>query len=398
MSRIREHRESKTHNEVENLRRRFNQMDESRSKPVNEQRKSEFTRRDDSEEIWEKDTYELSDLVSNTEVCIHCMGNKCKRMNEEGHKNVFFPRKFSEYINSPIKLNELKNLKKTSIQDRDFGDLKIVFTVCMYNLCNGKCKGYSAGRHGIIETEDNKKYVYCYSDLNYVQKNILFIGLHVDIKLTKTERNNILIESYPLHIEYKKPVVEDMDDNISVNSQLSKLSQNYENKNVKKDWVNIIKKNEVLNESNEDFIIEKKEESNIQLNIENIQNIENIENNKSNELSTPKTKDLYENFDSNSNNNKQEVENNNQKMIRYIQHSCDFMDYQYDENNRLHTKIQNLEDKIDQLILLNNNLLHQIQFRKDENLKRYKEALKECDNAVSEQINRTELDKYFHFF
>ncbi len=406
MSRIREVKNSKLSNNSEQhqfgvIRRQNNENNNERE---NGRRKNDEL----INENWEKDSYLLSDLIGNTTVCIHCMTNKCKKTDDPEHPNIFFPRKFTELINYPAKLNELsKVLRRNPIKDNNFGDFKLYYTICLYNLCNGKCKGFLAGRHGKFNLDDGTEIIYCYPELDRIRNNHIFIGLHIDVKLTNIE-NKINIESFPLQIELKKNpsiIDEQENDNISINSNISKASNiNKLNQNVKKEWVNVLNKNINNNSNNEleDAIYiesKKNKELNIDIDENNNNGIENL----------PTTKDLYENIENSE--NSVNIEKNNNENINKVDtiekfyerfknfgnHSCDFFDYQYEENNKLHDKIKNLEEKVDKLISINNRLIHHIENKNEVMMKKLIEASKECNNSVSEQVMKTEFNKYFHF-
>lgn len=400
MSRFREPRSARKTVEGDGVRFRENRRNDIRKNTI-------------INEEWEKDNYILSDLVRNTEVCIHCMGNKCKRKDEPDHKNIFFPKKFTELINYPKDLPEFKEIlnKEGLIQDEKFKDFNLFFNVCMYNLCNGKCKCYSEGRYGKITIDENIEVIYCYPDLNYVNKNRIFIGLHLDISLTRNDRE-IVIRSIPLHLQYKSNHENhyEYDDEHSMISNMSNQSKQINNNiplnpNMKKDWVNILNKNlpqSIESKNIEDEILIQKElinQAELQIDMESI--IKEVESEN-----TPKTHDLYENQNQSNELKENKDENQQQNQTKYdrynyedfVDSSYRFMNCIYDENLILKDRIKELEKKMDKLIQMNEKYIESQENKKEEMMRRYKEALKECNNSVSEQINRTELDKYFYFF
>ncbi len=367
---------------------------------------SEYRRKKTEEkENWEDSEYILSDLVGNTTVCIHCMSNKCKKYSEPDHPNVFFPKKFTDYINCATKIPDLSNLLRNNpIKDKDFSNYQVFYTVCMYNLCKGKCKAFSQGCFGKIDLPNNGELIYCHPDLNRVQNNRIFIGLHIDIKMTK---NNEDIEtiSIPYHLNNTR-----QNDDRSVNSQnvehshdsyrnrrekveetdnlsVQPSAQLYSSK-VRKNTDNII----VVKETNNDISTQnaKKDEN---LNID----MESIVNEIEKDSNTPKTEDL---FDSNINQNDNHESSNKNDYYNYekfVNTSYDFFDYMYNENIKLKNKISDLEDKLEKVLNLNNKILTQMENKKEEFIQKYKEMLKECNNSVTEQIHKTEFEKYFSF-
>ncbi len=348
-------------------------------------------------EKWESDEYNLADLVINTKVCIHCMACKCRDEDPE-HNKVFFPKEFSNYMSNPLRLSDVSNIiRRNPVKEPKIEKYQKFYMICLYNLMKSKCYNCKEGRCGKIKFDDNTELTYCYPDIERIKGNKVYIGLHLNILLKKEDNNvNVKSEVYDNVGQYLRQFREDVSesydneqDNLSVCSYNTSIntSPNILN-NTTKDWVNILLKKE-----NNEKVEKIDKEENIKDNNNYLE--ESITNDEEESSSNKKEND------SNSNSNMYSEEN-------HVYRSNCFMDYVYDENKYLIRRIDNLEDQVKELIELNKQMSEQIKFlynkeffikekQHQQKLKEYQQSLNNCNNVVSETVNKTKFEEYYFF-
>jgi len=148
---------------------------------VTHRKKEEILKQHETED---EKIYVLSSLIHN-EACIHCMVGKCRERSKD-HSPIYFPDQIMGYIRNPLAIKTLdETLKRHPIEVDILKPYQLRYSVCMFNHCRKGCKNCHANRFSSIDIGDDTILYFCYPPLDKLMKNIVTLGLHIDIQLTQ---------------------------------------------------------------------------------------------------------------------------------------------------------------------------------------------------------------------
>jgi len=202
--------------------------------------------------------YVLSSLINN-EACIHCMVGKCRERSKD-HSPIYFPDQIMGYIRNPLAIKTLdETLKRHPIELDILKPYQLRYSVCMFNHCRKGCKNCRANRFSSIDIGDDTILHFCYPPLDKLMKNIVTLGLHIDIQLTQIG-NRCEMNWRTKHNE----IVDDIETSSPMSSIHSPTTE------IRNKWSSIVKKN-LSEEELESFAMNDEESSKYMVDTEDAQ-------------------------------------------------------------------------------------------------------------------------------
>jgi hypothetical protein len=222
---------------------------------VTHRKKEEILRQRETED---EKVYVLSNLIQN-EACIHCMVGKCRERSKD-HSPVYFPDQIMGYIRNPVLIKTLdETLKRHPIELDILKPYQLRYSVCMFNHCRKGCKNCRANRFSTMDIGDDTILYFCYPPLDKLNKNIVTLGLHIDIQLTQMGTR------YEMNWRTKhNEIMEDIETSSPMSSNPSPTTE------IRNKWSSIVKKN-LSEEELESFAMNDEESSKYMVDTEDAQ-------------------------------------------------------------------------------------------------------------------------------